>query len=108
MSPKAPINYVILAEKLRNFNEIQAVPIPKLLQAELREYQHQGLNWLQFLREYELNGILADDMGLGKTIQALSHLLLEKEQGRLTGPSLIVAPTSVLFNWAKEIDKVYP
>jgi SNF2 family DNA or RNA helicase len=97
-----------LAEKLRNFNEIQAAPIPKLLQAELREYQHQGLNWLQFLREYELNGILADDMGLGKTIQALSHLLLEKEQGRLTGPSLIIAPTSVLFNWAKEIEKFTP
>ncbi len=97
-----------LAEKLRNFNAIQPAPIPKLLRAELREYQHQGLNWLQFLREYELNGILADDMGLGKTIQALSHLLLEKEQGRLTGPSLIIAPTSVLFNWAKEIDKFTP
>ncbi|MBL4630484.1 MAG: DEAD/DEAH box helicase, partial [Paraglaciecola sp.] len=97
-----------LAEKLRNFSAIETVPIPKLLQAELREYQHQGLNWLQFLREYELNGILADDMGLGKTIQALSHLLLEKEQGRLTGPSLIIAPTSVLFNWAKEIDKFTP
>ena len=97
-----------LAEKLRNFDEIQSAPIPKLLLAELREYQHQGLNWLQFLREYELNGILADDMGLGKTIQALSHLLLEKEQGRLTGPSLIIAPTSVLFNWAKEIDKFTP
>ena len=47
-------------------------------------------------------------MGLGKTIQALSHLLLEKEQGRLTGPSLIIAPTSVLFNWAKEIEKFTP
>ncbi|PKG97267.1 DEAD/DEAH box helicase [Paraglaciecola sp. MB-3u-78] len=97
-----------LAEKLRNFNAIQPVPIPKLLQAKLREYQHQGLNWLQFLREYELNGILADDMGLGKTIQTLSHLLLEKEHGRLTGPSLIIAPTSVLFNWSKEIDKFTP
>lgn len=98
----------LLAEKLRNFNAIQSAPIPKLLLAELREYQHQGLNWLQFLREYGLNGILADDMGLGKTIQALSHLLLEKEQGRLTGPSLIIAPTSVLFNWAKEIEKFTP
>jgi SNF2 family DNA or RNA helicase len=97
-----------LAEKLRNFDAIQSAPIPKLLLAELREYQHQGLNWLQFLREYELNGILADDMGLGKTIQALSHLLLEKEQGRLTKPCLIIAPTSVLFNWAKEIEKFTP
>jgi SNF2 family DNA or RNA helicase len=98
----------LLAEKLRDFDAIQIAPIPKLLLADLREYQHQGLNWLQFLREYQLNGILADDMGLGKTIQALSHLLLEKEQGRLTGPSLIIAPTSVLFNWAKEIEKFTP
>jgi superfamily II DNA or RNA helicase len=97
-----------LAEKLRDFESIQAVPVPPSLQAELREYQHQGLNWLQFLREYELNGILADDMGLGKTIQTLSHLLVEKEQGRLKGPSLIIAPTSVIFNWAKEIDKFAP
>jgi superfamily II DNA or RNA helicase len=97
-----------LAEKLRNFDAIQPVPVPKQLLAELREYQHQGLNWLQFLREYELNGILADDMGLGKTIQTLSHLLLEKEQGRLKGPTLIIAPTSVLFNWANEIDKFTP
>jgi SNF2 family DNA or RNA helicase len=97
-----------LAEKLRNFDAIKTAPLPTLLQAELREYQHQGLNWLQFLREYELNGILADDMGLGKTVQALSHLLLEKEQGRLKRPSLIIAPTSVLFNWAKEIDKFTP
>jgi superfamily II DNA or RNA helicase len=97
-----------LAEKLRNFDAIKTAPLPKLLQAELREYQHQGLNWLQFLREYELNGILADDMGLGKTVQALSHLLLEKEQGRLKRPCLIIAPTSVLFNWAKEIDKFTP
>jgi superfamily II DNA or RNA helicase len=97
-----------LAEKLRNFDAIKTAPLPTLLQAELREYQHQGLNWLQFLREYELNGILADDMGLGKTVQALSHLLLEKEQGRLKRPCLIIAPTSVLFNWAKEIDKFTP
>ncbi|MBU3004153.1 DEAD/DEAH box helicase [Paraglaciecola arctica] len=97
-----------LAEKLRDFDAIQTATVPQSLQAELREYQHQGLNWLQFLREYELNGILADDMGLGKTIQALSHLLLEKEQGRLTAPCLIIAPTSVIFNWAKEIQKFTP
>ena len=97
-----------LAEKLRNFEAIKWVSVPKSLKATLREYQHQGLNWLQFLREYELNGILADDMGLGKTIQTLSHLLVEKEQGRLSGPSLIIAPTSVIFNWAKEIEKFAP
>jgi SNF2 family DNA or RNA helicase len=87
---------------------VTTVPVPEGLNATLRTYQHQGLNWLQFLREYQLNGILADDMGLGKTIQTLAHLLIEKQQGRLTKPVLIVAPTSVIFNWANEIEKFTP
>jgi superfamily II DNA or RNA helicase len=98
----------VLADKLKNFQEVTTVPVPKGLNATLRTYQHQGLNWLQFLREYQLNGILADDMGLGKTIQTLAHLLIEKQQGRLTKPVLIVAPTSVIFNWANEIEKFTP
>ncbi|NQZ25094.1 MAG: DEAD/DEAH box helicase [Colwellia sp.] len=97
-----------LADKLKNFQKITAVTLPTGLNATLRTYQHQGLNWLQFLREYQLNGILADDMGLGKTIQTLAHLLIEKQQGRLTKPVLIVAPTSVIFNWANEIEKFTP
>ncbi|MEI6894146.1 MAG: DEAD/DEAH box helicase [Colwellia sp.] len=97
-----------LADKLKNFQQVTSVPVPAGLNATLRTYQHQGLNWLQFLREYRLNGILADDMGLGKTIQTLAHLLIEKQQGRLNKPVLIVAPTSVIFNWANEIDKFTP
>jgi len=97
-----------LAEKLKDFQKVAPVAIPEGLNATLRTYQHQGLNWLQFLREYQLNGILADDMGLGKTIQALAHLLIEKKAGRLTKPVLIVAPTSVIFNWANEIEKFTP
>jgi superfamily II DNA or RNA helicase len=97
-----------LADKLSNFQQVTTVPVPLGLNATLRTYQHQGLNWLQFLREYQLNGILADDMGLGKTIQALAHLLVEKQQGRLNKPVLIVAPTSVIFNWANEIEKFTP
>jgi superfamily II DNA or RNA helicase len=97
-----------LTEKLKNFDKIVAVDLPDNLHAQLREYQHQGVNWLQFLREYELAGILADDMGLGKTIQALVHLLIEKQQGRLIKPCLIVAPTSVIYNWANEIKKFTP
>ena len=97
-----------LADKLKDFQQVTTVPVPKGLNATLRTYQHQGLNWLQFLREYQLNGILADDMGLGKTIQTLAHLLIEKQQGRLTKPVLIVAPTSVIFNWANEIEKFTP
>ena len=98
----------VLADKLKDFQEVTTVPVPEGLNATLRTYQHQGLNWLQFLREYQLSGILADDMGLGKTIQTLAHLLIEKQQGRLTKPVLIVAPTSVIFNWANEIDKFTP
>ncbi len=97
-----------LADKLKDFQQVTTVPVPIGLNATLRTYQHQGLNWLQFLREYQLNGILADDMGLGKTIQTLAHLLIEKQQGRLNKPVLIVAPTSVIFNWANEIDKFTP
>ncbi len=97
-----------LAHKLRNFTGISAVTPPAGLQATLRNYQSQGLAWLQFLREYQFNGILADDMGLGKTIQTLAHLLLEKEQGRLNAPALIVAPTSVLSNWQREAQRFTP
>ncbi len=97
-----------LAEKLKDFEGIQVAPVPSGLNAELRHYQQQGLSWLQFLREYGFNGVLADDMGLGKTIQALAHLLLEKEEGRLEHPALIVAPTSVLSNWQREAARFTP
>lgn len=97
-----------LADKLKNFQQVNFITAPEGLNATLRAYQQQGLNWLQFLREYQLNGILADDMGLGKTIQTLAHLLIEKQQGRMTKPVLIVAPTSVIFNWANEIEKFTP
>jgi len=97
-----------LAVKLKNFKQIKTVPAAKNLNAELRIYQQQGLNWLQFLREYQLSGILADDMGLGKTIQSLAHLQVEKQQKRLNKPCLIIAPTSVVFNWAQEIAKFTP
>ncbi len=94
-----------LGHKLKNFDGIAEVPSPKGLNATLRHYQQQGLNWLQFLREYKLAGILADDMGLGKTIQTLAHLLVEKEQGRLTKPCLIIAPTSLMSNWRREAEQ---
>lgn len=97
-----------LAKKIASFKRIKSVPVPKGLQAELRPYQQEGLDWLQFLREYELAGILADDMGLGKTIQTLSHILVEKENGRLTTPALVIAPTSLMFNWEQESKRFSP
>jgi superfamily II DNA or RNA helicase len=91
-----------LNRKLRDFEGIRHIDPPVGLKTELRDYQRQGLNWLQFLREFEFNGILADDMGLGKTVQTLAHLLLEKESGRMQQPCLIIVPTSLVSNWARE------
>ena len=63
---------------------------------------------MQFLREFGFAGILADDMGLGKTVQALSTVLVEKHTGRANGPSLVVAPTSLMGNWRRETEKFAP
>jgi len=97
-----------LGQKLKNFTGIEDVALPANLQAELRPYQQHGLNWLQFLREYKFSGILADDMGLGKTIQTLTHLLLEKQNGRMKLPTLIIAPTSLMSNWRRETERFTP
>ena len=97
-----------LGRKLRDFKGIEEVEPPATLQAELRNYQQQGLNWLQFLREFNLGGVLADDMGLGKTIQTLAHLLVEKKSGRMQSPCLIVAPTSLMGNWRREAQRFTP
>ena len=97
-----------MSKRLRNFAGITPVAVPAGLQATLRPYQAEGINWLQFLREYGLAGILADDMGLGKTVQALAHLLIEKESGRMNLPSLVVAPTSLMTNWRQEAERFAP
>lgn len=97
-----------MARKLKDFTGIESVALPTNFQAELRPYQQQGLNWLQFLREYKFAGILADDMGLGKTIQTLVHLLVEKQSGRMTSPCLIIAPTSLMSNWRRETERFTP
>jgi SNF2 family DNA or RNA helicase len=97
-----------LADKLRSAQGVTQIDPPKGLCLELRPYQKEGLAWLQFLREQGLSGILADDMGLGKTAQALAHLLLEKESGRLDKPALIVLPTSLIFNWKSEAARFAP
>jgi superfamily II DNA or RNA helicase len=80
---------------------------PATLKAELRPYQRAGLGWLLFLRESGLGGCLADDMGLGKTVQTLA--LLETVRAKANGrPSLVVAPRSLLFNWAAEAKRFAP
>jgi hypothetical protein len=97
-----------LGKKLSQFGGVQQIAAPAGLRATLRDYQSAGLAWMQFLREYELGGILADDMGLGKTIQTLAHILVEKEAGRLDAPALVVAPTSLMDNWQAEAAKFAP
>ncbi|MEX0431078.1 SNF2-related protein [Spiribacter insolitus] len=84
------------------------VPTPNGLHGVLRPYQREGVAWLQRLARLELGGVLADDMGLGKTLQVISHLLLEQESGRARAPSLVVVPTSLMFNWAREAEKFAP
>jgi superfamily II DNA or RNA helicase len=94
--------------KLSQFGKVKKVDAPKGLQATLRDYQLDGLAWMQFLREYDLGGILADDMGLGKTVQTIAHILTEKEAGRLTAPALVIAPTSLMTNWMEESARFAP
>lgn len=105
---KKPNELKAIADKLLNFKNPNQVTCPASLQATLRPYQQAGINWLQYLRDGQFGGILADDMGLGKTIQTLSHLLIEKEAGRMRCPSLIVAPTSLMSNWKNEAARFAP
>ncbi len=94
-----------LAHELRSFNGVKLVEKPAGLNAELRDYQLQGISWLQFLRRCGFGGVLADDMGLGKTVQVLANLLIEKNANRLSKPSLVVLPTSLISNWRRELEK---
>ena len=77
--------------------------IPEGLEQVLRDYQKIGFKWLKTLSYYGLGGILADDMGLGKTLQVITFVLSEKPKG--LGPSLVIAPTSLLYNWKDEVEK---
>ncbi|MGV8948434.1 MAG: SNF2-related protein [Candidatus Paracaedibacter sp.] len=97
-----------LGNKLRDFKMIEKAILPVSFHNTLRPYQEEGVSWLQFLRDHNLNGILADDMGLGKTIQALAHIMVEKESGRMQHPILVVAPTSLMTNWKSEASRFAP
>ncbi len=94
-------------EQMSTFSAVEGLELPKGINAEFREYQLKGFSWLWFMYKYGLNGILADDMGLGKTLQALTVLQKAKEEdGQM--PTLVIAPTTVVFNWKAEIQKFAP
>ena len=90
--------------------EIKLAPPPLGdLEAVLRPYQKEGAGWLHFLRSHGFGGILADEMGLGKTVQVLAHLRALKQSGAgPSGPSLVVCPSSLVFNWEAEARKFTP
>ncbi|MCA9700235.1 MAG: hypothetical protein KC431_22105, partial [Myxococcales bacterium] len=103
-----PPVFTRLSALVGDFSGIPQASLPADLRAELRDYQRRGVDWLSFLREAELGGLLADDMGLGKTLQALCVLRSgpDPEGGRRQ--NLVVCPTSVLHNWKAEIEKFRP
>lgn len=94
-------------EKLRDFEQIEETVMPKNFVGNLRPYQKAGFNWLNFLNKYKFGGCLADDMGLGKTVQTLVMLQHIKENGERT-PSILVMPTSLIYNWELEANKFTP
>jgi len=96
-----------LFAKIEDIDEIPNVPKPRTLKADLRPYQKDGFSWLVFLHELNSGGILADDMGLGKTVQAIALLLWAKSKYKRK-LNLVVAPTSVVPNWEREIAKFAP
>lgn len=93
--------------KLADFEAIKDIDVPKELNATLRGYQQDGLNWLNFLDGFNFGGCLADDMGLGKTIQILAFILSQREKGN-HNTNLVVVPASLVFNWQEEIKKFAP
>ncbi|WP_009631378.1 DEAD/DEAH box helicase [Synechocystis sp. PCC 7509] len=101
----------VLAEmmlKLHDKSQLEPISDPPKLLGKLREYQKRGVSWLQYLEQLGLNGCLADDMGLGKSVQVITQLVMEKEAIEDVLPTLLIAPTSVVGNWQKEVEKFAP
>ena len=104
MQPVFPDSLKTLTNELENHSSLQKIKLPPQVSGILRNYQKVGVYWMNFLYRYHFGGILADEMGLGKTLQALSFLHTIRD----AGTSLIVCPTSLIYNWAAEIEKFFP
>jgi superfamily II DNA or RNA helicase len=93
-----------LVSKTKNFCQVCHVDPDETFTGKLREYQQYGVNWINFLYQNGLGGVLADDMGLGKTVQVIAFTSqIEKNK-----PALVVGPTNVVYNWEKEMEKFWP
>ena len=95
-------------EQLRTFGGIHAGEQPKGFVGKLRDYQRDGVGWMEFLRRFSFGGCLADDMGVGKTAQVLALLESRRAQADVAGPSLVVVPKSLVFNWKQEAARFTP
>lgn len=100
--------YKNLVNKIENKNFSKEIALPKNLNAELRNYQKTGYEWLKVLDSYNFGGILADDMGLGKTIQLLSVILYYVQNEENPKPTIVVCPSSLTLNWENEAKKFTP
>ena len=98
-------DFKLMVQNVREPGDME-FQVPEPLRNVLRDYQKTGFKWLKTLEAYEFGGILADDMGLGKTIQVISFVLSQK--GKDKTPSLVIAPTSLVYNWKEEVKKFVP
>jgi superfamily II DNA or RNA helicase len=106
--PEARVDelFARVRERVRRFAGVKSAPQPPGFHGELREYQREGVGWMEFLREFGFGGCLADDMGVGKTAQVLAVLETRRTEG--LGPSLVVAPRSLMYNWRQEAERFTP
>jgi superfamily II DNA or RNA helicase len=98
-------------EELRLFQGVEAASQPEGFVGHLRDYQRDGLGWMHFLQRFSFGGCLADDMGVGKTAQVLALLETRRAMratGEVVGPSLVVVPKSLVFNWKEEAERFTP
>ena len=104
---RLPVNADDSVQRFVENMDADGEPCPQPLDGMLRPYQLRGFMWMQALDRLNMGGILADDMGLGKTLQVISLLLWAKRKGG-TGPSIVVAPTSLVYNWMAELRRFAP
>ena len=103
VSVKSNDEYNNFIKEVDTKKPIEEISLPKLKDYEFRNYQKEGIFWLEFLKKYSFGGILADEMGLGKTLQTLALLNINKEKTHI-----VLCPKSLLFNWENEIKKYFP